>query len=183
MSKLLPEPTKEEGRSSSNRDWVWVHLRKDRFPSKRASKLMPRGDGPFQVLQRVNDNAYKIDLPGEYQVSATFNVSDLSPCDVGPDSRTNPFEGGGDDTTMGTDHEGDARDTGAENQAENLHLPEGPITRAKARALQEVVRSITSIPYAEHGATKILNMATFAWKPEMEDPRIINPGLEKPGPG
>jgi len=35
--------------------------------------------GPFKVLERVNDNDYKIDLPGDYQVSATFNISDLSP--------------------------------------------------------------------------------------------------------
>ena len=59
-------------------DWVWVHMRKERFPSKRKSKLHPRGDGPFQVLEKINDNAYKVDIPGEYQVSATFNVSDLS---------------------------------------------------------------------------------------------------------
>jgi len=44
-------------------DWVWVHFRKERFPSQRKSKLMPRGDGPFQVLAKINDNAYKIDLP------------------------------------------------------------------------------------------------------------------------
>ena len=61
------------------RDLVWVHLRKERFPSKRKSKLMPRADGPFEVLERINDNAYKINLPGEYEVSATFNVADLSP--------------------------------------------------------------------------------------------------------
>jgi len=40
---------------------------------------MPRADGPFKILEWVNDNAYKIDLQGAYQVSATFNVSDLSP--------------------------------------------------------------------------------------------------------
>ena len=71
---------------------------------------------------------------------------------------------------MGTDHEDDARDTGAENVAEDLHIPEGPITRSKARALQEVVRSITSIPYAEQEATKVLHVATFAWKPGKEAP-------------
>ena len=27
-------------------DWVWVHLRKERFPEHRKSKLQPRGDGP-----------------------------------------------------------------------------------------------------------------------------------------
>ena len=58
---------------------VWIHLKKERFPSKRSSKLKPRADGPFKVLQRIAKNAYKIDLPGDYSVLATFNVFDLSP--------------------------------------------------------------------------------------------------------
>ncbi|XP_074271803.1 uncharacterized protein LOC141595737 [Silene latifolia] len=82
-------------------DLVWVNLRKERFPSKRKNKLMPRADGPFKVIARVNDNAYKIELPGEYGVHATFNVGDLSPYlddDGLTELRTIPFEGGGDDT-------------------------------------------------------------------------------------
>ena len=39
---------------------------------------MPRADGPFEVLERINDNAYKVDFSGDYGVSATFNVADLS---------------------------------------------------------------------------------------------------------
>jgi hypothetical protein len=73
-------------------DWVWMHMRKERFLEQRRSKLMPRGDGPYQIIERINDNAYKVDLLGEYGVSATFNVSDLSSFDVGDDSRSNPFE-------------------------------------------------------------------------------------------
>ena len=88
-------------------DLVWVHLRKDRFPEQRKCKLQPRGDGPFAVLERINDNAYKIDLPEEYGVSPTFNVSDLSPY-FGPlESRTAPSKEGEDDEdtpTMGTNH-------------------------------------------------------------------------------
>ena len=54
-------------------DLVWLHLRKDRFPNKRKSKLLPRADGH-------NNNAYKIDLPRDkYNVSDIFNVKDLSP--------------------------------------------------------------------------------------------------------
>jgi len=39
---------------------------------------MPRADDPFEILERVNDNAYKINLPDDYGVSATFNMADLS---------------------------------------------------------------------------------------------------------
>jgi hypothetical protein len=51
---------------------------KEQFPNNRKSKLQPRGDGLFQALERINDNAYKVDLPGEYGVSVTFNVVDLT---------------------------------------------------------------------------------------------------------
>jgi hypothetical protein len=47
-------------------DWLWVYMRKERFPAHRKSKLQQRRDGSFQILERINDNAYKLDLPGEY---------------------------------------------------------------------------------------------------------------------
>ena len=79
-------------------DMVWVHFRKDRFPTLRKSKLMPRGAGPYKVLARINDNAYKIDLPStEFGVSNSSNVADLTPYS-GDDldaSRSTPFQGGG----------------------------------------------------------------------------------------
>jgi hypothetical protein len=48
-------------------------------------------------VERINDNAYKLDLLGEYGVSASFNVVDLSSFDVGDDLRTNPSQGGEND--------------------------------------------------------------------------------------
>ena len=39
-------------------DLVWVHLRNERFPQKRRCKLSPRSDGLFEILERINDNAY-----------------------------------------------------------------------------------------------------------------------------
>ena len=83
-------------------DLVWIFLRRDRFPQRRFGKLQPRADGPFRVLERINDNAYKLELPGHYGVSATFNVADLSPYTEGDeldvDSGTSRFLEGEDDT-------------------------------------------------------------------------------------
>ena len=60
-------------------DLIWLHLRKDRFPDLRKSKLMPRADDPFKVLEKINDNAYKLELPSDFGVSPTFNIADLKP--------------------------------------------------------------------------------------------------------
>jgi hypothetical protein len=59
------------------RDLVWLHLRKERFPGLRKSKLMFRVDGPFKILEKINDNAYKLELPLEFGVSPTINISNL----------------------------------------------------------------------------------------------------------
>ena len=59
--------------------------------------MLPKGYGSIQVPERINDNAYKIDLLSEYNVNATFNVTDLSPFDVDDDLRTNPFQDEGND--------------------------------------------------------------------------------------
>jgi hypothetical protein len=56
---------------------VWLHLRKERFPDLRKSKLIFRADGHFKILEKNNDNAYKLELPLEFGVSPTFNISDL----------------------------------------------------------------------------------------------------------
>jgi hypothetical protein len=79
------------------RDLVWLHLRKDRFPNERKSKLLPQTDGPFKVLARYNNNAYKIDITRDkYNMSDTFNVKNLSPFhgDVDSNPRMDLFPGG-----------------------------------------------------------------------------------------
>ena len=104
-------------------DWVRIHFRKERFPSQRKKKLHQRGDDPYQVLKKINNNVYKIDFLGEFSVHFTFNVANLSHFDVGDDfsdSRTNPFE-----------EEEDDKDPGIPN------VPTGPITRSKAMKIQQ----------------------------------------------
>ena len=56
---------------------VWVHLRKDRFPPGKFGKLKPRVDGPFKIIEKIGENAYKLQLPDEYEISPMFNVKDL----------------------------------------------------------------------------------------------------------
>ena len=56
---------------------VWVHLHKDRFPPGKFGKLKPRVDGPFKIIERIGENAYKLQLPDEYEISPMFNVKDL----------------------------------------------------------------------------------------------------------
>ena len=55
-------------------DLVWLHLRKDRFTNLHKTKLMPRADGPFKVLEKINDNAYKLELPADFGVSPTLTL-------------------------------------------------------------------------------------------------------------
>ena len=110
-------------------DWIWVHMRKKIFPAHRWSKLHSKGDGPFQVLARINNNAYKLDFPDEYNISTTFNISNLSPFDVGDDQKTNPFEERGND----------------ENQQvlkDSLHVLIGPITRARSKKIKEALNEL-----------------------------------------
>ncbi|XP_042423751.1 uncharacterized protein LOC122011425, partial [Zingiber officinale] len=93
-----------------------LHMRKERFPTQRKSKLQPRGDGPLQVLERINDNAYKIDLPGD-------------PFDVGDEdlnSRTNSPKEGGNDVS----------------QEEALKGIGGPMTRSKTKRMKQALEGL-----------------------------------------
>ena len=47
-------------------DLVWVHLHKDRFPPGKFGKLKPRVDGLFKIIEKIEENAYKLQFPNEY---------------------------------------------------------------------------------------------------------------------
>ncbi|XP_074555934.1 uncharacterized protein LOC141811777 [Curcuma longa] len=126
-------------------DWVWVHMRKERFPAKRLSKLHPRGDGPFQVIARINDNAYKLDLPGDQ------------------DSRTNPFEERGNDGVKPSEQV--AQQANMDHTQPTLDVVDdplcingGPITRAKAKKMKEalnvLIEDVKAKVTIEEGLTK-----------------------------
>ena len=63
---------------------------------------MRRGYGPFQVIKRINDNAYELDLPDTYLGSHSFNISDLTPFSTSlPNSWTNSLPPGEHDENQG----------------------------------------------------------------------------------
>jgi len=60
---------------------------------------MAREDAPYKIVHKVGDNAYKVELPGDMNISAIFNVGDLTPYIVNEDDdiedlRANPLQGG-----------------------------------------------------------------------------------------
>jgi hypothetical protein len=115
-------------------DLVWLHLRKEQFPDLRKSKLMPRADGPFKVLEKINENAYKLDLPVDFGVSPTFSIADLKPYleeDDEIESRMTQIQEGEEDVDINTSD----TSTPTHNQIS------GPITHAHARQLNNQVSS------------------------------------------
>jgi hypothetical protein len=89
---------------------------------------MSRAAGPYKILKKINDNAYKLELPSEFGISLTFNISDLK-LYLGEEdeleSGTTPLQEGEDDediTPMDT------------NNTPQIDI-QGPITRARARQL------------------------------------------------
>ena len=103
-------------------------------------------------LECINDNAYKLDLPGEYNVSATFNVTDLSPFDVGDDLRTNPFQEEGNDAIHVNT-----------TPRDQVQVPIGPVTRARAKKFKEVLNGLIQEAWAQ------VNQAN-SWRTIEHDP-------------
>ena len=80
-----------------------------------------------------------MDLLGEYNISATFNISDLSPFDVGDDSRTNPFE-----ERVNDEHHKAFKDP--------LHVPVEPITKARSKKIKEALNGLIQKIWADSNA-------------------------------
>lgn len=72
-------------------DMVMVRIRPERYPRGVVKKLHARNAGPFKILQKINANAYVLDLPAGMDIHPTFNVADLSLYHgTGSDANTSP---------------------------------------------------------------------------------------------
>ena len=96
-------------------------------------------------MERINDNAYKLDLPGEYNVSATFNVSDLNSFDVGDDLRTNPLQEEGNDWIK----DKTITSTWDEAYSNLTQVPVKPVTRARPKKLKEALNGLIQATWAQ----------------------------------
>ncbi|PWA36447.1 hypothetical protein CTI12_AA599670 [Artemisia annua] len=78
-------------------DFVWAILTKDRFPAHEYNKLAAKKIGPVEIVEKINPNAYRLQLPSHVRTSDVFNVKHLVPFigdssdedDAVPDSRGN----------------------------------------------------------------------------------------------
>jgi hypothetical protein len=84
-----------------------------------------------------------MDLSGKYDISATFNISDLSLFDVGDDSRSNPFEKRGDDAIQPS--------------MDPLEVLVGPITRLRAKKFKEAFNGLLQETLAKVDFKRICN--------------------------
>ena len=60
-------------------DLVWAYIMKDQFTLGKFGTLKPRVDGPFKISEGIGENAYRVELPEEYETLKTLNVKDLQP--------------------------------------------------------------------------------------------------------
>ena len=86
-------------------DLVWAVLTRDRFPAGDYNKLKERKIGLCEVLQKINDNAYRLHLPSHLMTSDVFNMKHLNPYveefdDEAMNSRASSFQPGETDAEL-----------------------------------------------------------------------------------
>ena len=58
-------------------DFMIIKLRLERFPFGTMKKLHAQRAGPFKIIKKIGPNAYVLELPSDFGISSTFNISDL----------------------------------------------------------------------------------------------------------
>ena len=95
-----------------------------------------------------------MDLPGEYKVFATFNISNLFPFDVSEDSRSNPFEERGNDGNQD-----------GPSLKDPLQVPDGPITRSRTKKIKETIQGLVQSTWEEASKSPTIKVGLKERKP------------------
>jgi len=90
----------------------------------------------FQIIERIND-------VGEYGVSDTFNVLNLTLFDVGDDLRSDPFE--------------ERRDDAMQAPKDPLKVSVGLVTRLRAKRFKEAFNGVLQDTWTKVDFKRILN--------------------------
>ncbi|KAG7585640.1 hypothetical protein ISN45_Aa02g009840 [Arabidopsis thaliana x Arabidopsis arenosa] len=134
----------------------WIQMKC--FPNNKQIQLTPRSNFPFQIFEPTREKAYDQSLQGKYNLSLSFNFSNLIPFVAEEaDLRTNLFQEGGDDVIMDSSDNGDMEllepeELGAKEQLGDgangakedvaLHISNGPMTRSKTRLLNQAITTL-----------------------------------------
>ncbi|XP_075088253.1 uncharacterized protein LOC142170277 [Nicotiana tabacum] len=81
-------------RQFKERDWVYVKIQPYRqvtMSGGQFSKLSAKYYGPYQVLQKIGNVAYKLSLPSQLLLHPTFHVSQLKKCYELPKTTSHPL--------------------------------------------------------------------------------------------
>ena len=60
-------------------DYVWAVLTKDHFSVGDYNKLSAKKIGPVEIVEKINPNAYRLNLPSHIRTADVFNVKHLIP--------------------------------------------------------------------------------------------------------
>ncbi|RDX88532.1 hypothetical protein CR513_29858, partial [Mucuna pruriens] len=106
-----------------------------RFPHLRKYKLLPRKDDLFKIIKKINDNAYKVEIPQEFGASTSFNVINLTPYAAGTQAlnlRSNSLQKRENDAYM-------KRHSQEDEVEEATPALEGPMTRGRLKNIHKKV--------------------------------------------
>ena len=56
---------------------VWVHINMDRFLAWKFGRLKSMVDGPFNIIEKIGENAYNLELLDIFDILLTSKVKDL----------------------------------------------------------------------------------------------------------